>query len=1204
MRKNYFTQVKNNMRQFLFAGTIAILATTAAKAQVSNYVFSQTSGTYTPIIGGTVVGQATNPLASSTPESGPMDDHTYTAITIPFTFTFNGTPYTSLSANTNGWITFGSVTASTTTPISSTTHTDAVSALGRDMMGLFATSADRTVGSAVLTNVANTSTCTVGAAIQGAGIPAGTTIVSFTTNTITLSANATAASTGTYVSFTTGEIRTETIGTAPNRIFVIQYKGMAQYALSLSATTNNTTINYQIRLHEGAGNPLMQKVDVVYGNIFRAGGTQTGQVGLKGASVSDFNNRTTTTDWSVTTAGTTNAATTTWGSATGPAAGLTYTWTPPTCLAPTALTATNATINSVELGWTGPAGQYQIEWGPLGFTIGTGTLITTSSNPYTLGGLSASTPYQYYLRRVCVPGTDTSMRAGPYSFVTLCNPPTTTATGASRCGPGTLSLSATASQTGSTINWYENAVGGIPVFTGATFTTPSLNNTAIYHVASRSGNAEDMPTPTIGTSEFHTATAGWGLRFSATQSATIDSVTIKARHSTTPGAATMQIIVTDLADAVVYSGIVHNFTVTSVAEEYRIPVGITVAPGDYKMVMTATGINQLVRESSGVTFPYTSSNNAISITAGANGSGTAQTTSSYYWFYRWRITTGCEGPRVPVVATVNDGPAATGTGASRCGAGTVTLSVGSTVTGATFNWYTAAAGGTPIATGATYTTPALTASATYYASAVNSGCEGIRVPIVATINDGPTSIATGGTGCGTSQVVLSASSSTPGVTFNWYAGPTGGTALATGATYTTPSITATTNYYVSATNGTCEGVRVLAVATITPLPIATSVAGSRCGAGTVTLSASSTTTGATFNWYANAVGGTALATAATYTTPSISLNTTYYVAAVNGTCEGARVATVATVNPLPAISLGNDTAFCTGDTITLIANTAATTLLWDNGSTATLRQVIFAGTYTIEVTDVNNCIGRDTVVVGENLLPVVNLGADTAVCDGDVWILNAGNTGASYVWDDASLAQTRAVSTEGNYYVTVTDANGCMGADTIVASLLPAPTGTITFTSNGNGAYTFTAGNLQNVLSTSWDFGDQTQGTGNTVQHTYTANGIYPVVLYLYGACDTAVFALPVEVDNITGLSNLKVADAAVMLYPNPASGILNISNKTGLVLESLTVLNILGQQVYHVSQSVTSTASIDIRSLPSGNYLLRMETKSGFIIRKFDVLR
>lgn len=110
-------------------------------------------------------------------------------------------------------------------------------------------------------------------------------------------------------------------GTAPNRVLTIQYPNWYVY---YSATTE--TLNAQIKLYETSN-----VVQIVYGSSTQST-SYTRQVGITGAAVTDFNNRTTTTSWAATTAGTTNSATMSWSSGVSPANGQTYTWTPPpTC---------------------------------------------------------------------------------------------------------------------------------------------------------------------------------------------------------------------------------------------------------------------------------------------------------------------------------------------------------------------------------------------------------------------------------------------------------------------------------------------------------------------------------------------------------------------------------------------------------------------------------------------------------------------------------------------------------------------------------------------------------------------------------------------------------------------------------------------------------------------------------------------------------
>src|SRR5688572_17313832 len=72
-----------------------------AGAQVaSGYAFTSGTGTYTPISGGTVLGTATN------------DDNNFNALTIGYTFFYNGVGYTQVSVNSNGFLAMGATVSS------------------------------------------------------------------------------------------------------------------------------------------------------------------------------------------------------------------------------------------------------------------------------------------------------------------------------------------------------------------------------------------------------------------------------------------------------------------------------------------------------------------------------------------------------------------------------------------------------------------------------------------------------------------------------------------------------------------------------------------------------------------------------------------------------------------------------------------------------------------------------------------------------------------------------------------------------------------------------------------------------------------------------------------------------------------------------------------------------------------------------------
>ena len=97
--------------------------------------------------------------------------------------------------------------------------------------------------------------------------------------------------------------------------------------------------------------------------------------------------------------------------------------------------------------------------------------------------------------------------------------------------------------------------------------------------------------------------------------------------------------------------------------------------------------------------------------------------------------------------------------------------------------------------------------------------------------------------------------------------------------------------------------------TINQTPTLTSTTpGSRCGTGTITLSASAAT--GTINWYSAQTGGTSLGSGTSFTTPAISANTNYYVDVTANGCSSNRTSVLATVVALPIVSMGTLTPTC------------------------------------------------------------------------------------------------------------------------------------------------------------------------------------------------------------------------------------------------------------------------------------------------------
>lgn len=100
-----------------------------------------------------------------------------------------------------------------------------------------------------------------------------------------------------------------------------------------------------------------------------------------------------------------------------------------TCPAPYNL-GVNPYNQGYQLRWSVPnsPGYYELEYGLTGFSRGSGTKKTVSTNSYTQGTFNANNTYDFYVRSNCG-GSDFSPWAGPYSFYAdhnahTCQPPT------------------------------------------------------------------------------------------------------------------------------------------------------------------------------------------------------------------------------------------------------------------------------------------------------------------------------------------------------------------------------------------------------------------------------------------------------------------------------------------------------------------------------------------------------------------------------------------------------------------------------------------------------------------------------------------------------------------------------------------------------------------------------------------------------------
>lgn len=187
-----------------------------------------------------------------------------------------------------------------------------------------------------------------------------------------------------------------------------------------------------------------------------------------------------------------------------------------------------------------------------------------------------------------------------------------------------------------------------------------------------------------------------------------------------------------------------------------------------------------------------------------------------------------------------------------------------------------------------------------------------------------------------------------------------------------------------------------------------------------------------------------------------STTTTYTVVVTDGNGCVDTDSMMVTVNPLPIVDAGPDTAICDGNSVVIGGSPtgpAGSTYVWtpngtlDDGSLAnpTATPTATPTTYTVTVTDVNGCVNTDDMTVTLDPLPVADAGPDETICINDSVQLN-GSGGGTYSWSpttglsDPLIADPWASPTVTTTYIlTVTDGNGCQDMDTMTVTVNPLP---------------------------------------------------------------------------------------------------------------------------------------------------------------------
>ena len=191
----------------------------------------------------------------------------------------------------------------------------------------------------------------------------------------------------------------------------------------------------------------------------------------------------------------------------------------------------------------------------------------------------------------------------------------------------------------SVISWYVANSGG-ELTTGVNYTTPALSTSTTYYIQSNITPAVATAGPaasTIGTGSYNTRTTKRGMVFNNTVPQKLVSVDVY-----TDSAGLRSII---LQDSI--GNILDSIAVSIASGHHTITLNWQL-PAEDKLMLCSSGFCYLYRNSSGVTFPYNSSDATLSITGNSSNAP-----GSFYYFYNWKLQQpACQSAHTPVTVFV------------------------------------------------------------------------------------------------------------------------------------------------------------------------------------------------------------------------------------------------------------------------------------------------------------------------------------------------------------------------------------------------------------------------------------------------------------------------------------------------------------------------------------------------------------------------
>lgn len=267
----------------------------------------------------------------------------------------------------------------------------------------------------------------------------------------------------------------------------------------------------------------------------------------------------------------------------------------------------------------------------------------------------------------------------------------------------------------------------------------------------------------------------------------------------------------------------------------------------------------------------------------------------------------------------------------------------------------------------------------------------------------------------------------------------------------------------------------------------------------------------TFRWNNGVVGET---------NSNITRGTTYFVTVTDA--NGCNEDKIVPIPLLPGlvVSTGIENPGCDGDeggTAMAVATggTPPYTYEWSNGISGDTITSLVAGPYSVTATDAEGCQGEASVQIADGNQLTLNTSMVNADCDGvENGMANVAPQGGiapySILWSDGQTTNTAMNLAPGNYSVTVTDAQNCMGIEMVSVGVdagidLSVSATNTSCPETADGSITITPSGGTAPYSFAWESGQ----TGATLNNL--APGTYNVVVTDANNCRAEIMGIVAE---------------------------------------------------------------------------------------------